>query len=554
MPSMSGLLRGRVLAGLTLRSLPRELLAGVTLLAISVPVNIGYAQIAGLPPTAGLYALIVPAVVYALIVSSRQLVASPDAAASALVASSLGGLAVAGSAGYLALACAQAVIGGLVFVLCAVFNLGFLADFLSKPILIGFVSGLALDILVSEIATMLGITITGSAGFITRVSELLGGLGDANGWAIVISAASLTVLIVGRRLAPLVPWALIVLIGATTAALLTGVERRGVSTLGPVASGAPTFSWPLIDWSQWLALVPSALSLTMVAMSEGLLVSRAFGERRGYRVNVNRDLLAFGAANVASGLTGGFTIGSSTSRTAVMDHAGSRSQLPALVTAAGTLLLVVFGTALLEHIPSPAIGAIVAVAVLPLLDAREFVSLWRLSRFELAIAVACFLAALLIGPVAGIVIAVVLALVNLARRAANPAIDVLSTTDSPDHSLLPVEGEVTQTAPGLIVLRFAAPLFFANAGVFEEAIKAAVTEAGPDRLKHLVLDLEAVTDIDITAAERFHAVQDWLSEHDILLSYSRVRPDLELRLEHFGLIGDRDLYGTNQSAIDALGG
>lgn len=552
MLSILDLVRGRVLAGLTLRALPRELLAGVTLLAISVPVNIGYAQIAGLPPTAGLYALVVPAVVYALIVSSRQLVASPDAAASALVASSLGGLAVAGSADYLALALAQAIIGGVVFVLCAVFHLGFLADFLSKPILIGFVSGLALDILVSEIATMLGVTITSSAGFITRVSELLSGLGEVNVWTIAIAAASLLVLMVGRRFAPLVPWALIVLVASTTIVVLTGIESHGVRTLGAVEKGAPSFGWPMIDGSQWLALVPSALSLTMVAMSEGLLVSRAFGERRGYRVNADRDLLAFGAANIASGLTGGFTIGSSTSRTAAMDHAGSRSQVPALVTAAGTLLLLVFGTSLLEHIPSPAIGAIVAVAVLPLLDVREFVSLWRLSRFEFAIAVACFLAALLIGPVAGIVIAIVLALVNLARRAANPAIDVLSTTDSPDHSLLPVMGEVTQTAPGLIVLRFAAPLFFANAGVFEEAVKTAVVEAGPDPLADLVLDLEAVTDIDVTAAERFHAVQDWLAEHGVRLHYSRVRPDLELRLEHFGLLGDRTLYGTNQSAIDAL--
>lgn len=205
MLSIPSLLRGRVLAGLTVRTLPRELLAGVTLLAISVPVNLGYAQIAGLPPATGLYALIVPAVVYALIVSSRQLVASPDAAASALVASSLGGMAVAGSGDYLALALAQAVIGGAVFVLCAVFNLGFLADFLSKPILIGFVSGLALDILVSEIATMLGLQITSSAGFLTRASELIVGLSKANVWAIAISAGSLAVLALGRRFAPLVP-------------------------------------------------------------------------------------------------------------------------------------------------------------------------------------------------------------------------------------------------------------------------------------------------------------------------------------------------------------
>jgi SulP family sulfate permease len=546
--------RFRVLPGVTVRSLPRELAAGVTLLAISVPVNIGYAQIAGLPPTAGLYALILPCVVYALIASSRQLVASPDAAAAALVASSLGGLAVAGSAGYLMLAFAQAIIGGVIFVLCAAFNLGFLADFLSKPILIGFVGGLALDILVSEIATMLGVPITSSAAFLTRVSELFRGLDGTNGWSTLIAAVSLAVLIAGRRFAPLVPWALIVLIVATVAVVVGGLEEDGVHTLGPVERGAPSLSWPVVGWSQWLVLIPSALSLTMVAMGEGLLVSRAFAERRGYRVHPDRDLLAFGAANIASGVSGGFTIGASTSRTAAMDHAGSRSQVPALVTAAGTLALVLFGTVLLEHIPSPAIGAIVAVAVLPLLDVREFVSLWRLSKFELAIAVACFLGALLVGPVAGIVIAVVLALVNLARRAANPAIDVLSTTESPEHSLLPVEGEVAQTAPGLVVLRFAAPLFFANAGVFEESIKRVVLEAGPDELHHLVLDLEAVTDIDITAAERFHSIQEWLAEHHVLLHYSRVRPDLELRLEHFDLLGDRSLYGTNQAAIDALAG
>ncbi|WP_233265329.1 SulP family inorganic anion transporter [Leifsonia sp. AG29] len=542
----------RVLPGLTLRTLPGEALAGVTLLAISVPVNIGYAQIAGLPPTAGLYALIVPAVVYALVASSRQLVASPDAAAAALVAASLGGLAIAGTAHYLVLAMVQAIIGGVIFILFAVLNLGFLADFLSKPILVGFVGGLALDILLSEIATMLGVPITSSADFLTRGAELFRGIVRPNIWSVVIAAGCLLVLLLGRRFAPRLPWALIVLVIATAVGFLAGIEQHGVSTLGPVKQGAPTFAWPAVGLSEWIGLVPSALSLTMVAMGEALLVARAFGERRGYRVNPNRDLLAFGAANIASGLTGGFTIGSSTSRTAAMDHAGSRTQLPALVTAAGTLLLIVFGTTLLEHIPSPAIGAIVAVAVLPLLDVREFVELWRLSRFELGIAVACFLSALLIGPVAGILIAVVLALINLARRAANPAVDVLSTTASPDHSLLPVEGPVTQTAPGLIVLRFAAPLFFANADVFENAVKRAVTEAGPDRLHDLVLDLEAVTDIDITAAERFHSVQGWLADQGVTLHYSRVRPDLERRLEHFDLVGGRTLYGTNQAAIDAL--
>src|SRR4051812_45130950 len=201
----------RPLAGLTWRNAGGEAVAGVTLLAIAVPLNIGYAQIAGLPPTAGLYALVLPAVAYALIVSSRQLVASPDAAAAALVASSIGGLAVAGSADYLTMAFAQAIISGVLFALAAVFKLGFLANFLSKPILVGFVGGLALDILVSQIAKMLGVKIDSGGEFAEKVVGLVTGLPTLNGWSVLIAVVAVAVLVAGRRIARAVPWALIVL-------------------------------------------------------------------------------------------------------------------------------------------------------------------------------------------------------------------------------------------------------------------------------------------------------------------------------------------------------
>ncbi|QAY74867.1 SulP family inorganic anion transporter [Agromyces protaetiae] len=545
----------RPLAGLTRRNLARELVAGVTLIAIAIPLNIGYAQIAGLPPTAGLYALIVPTVVYALTVSSRQLVASPDAAAAALVASSIGGLAVAGSTDYATLAMAQAVLCGAMFLLLAVFKLGFLANFLSKPILVGFVGGLALDILVSQIAKMLGVKIDSGGEFVEKLGDLIAGLGTTNPVSLAIAAGSVAVLLLGKRFLRAVPWALVVLLVTTVLVVLLHLDESGVDVLGEVPAGPPALTWPIVDWSTWLLLVPSAIALTMVTTAEGLLVSRSYGEKRGYSTSPNRDLFAFGLGNLAAGASASFAVGSSTSRTAAMDQSGSRTQLPSLVLAVGTLLLLLFGTALLADIPSPAIGAIVGVAILPLLGIADFARLWRLDRFEFAVGAVCFLTTLFVGSIAGIVVAFVLALVNLAKRAANPAIDVLEAGGDPTDSLLaPVaRGEVT--APGTIVVRLAAPLFFANGSVFTDAVKRSIRgaeQAGKGPVHHLVVDMEAVTDIDVTGAEAFEALLVWLERERVEVSFSRVRTEARERLDALGLLADRRIFATNRDAIASL--
>ena len=541
----------RPLAGLTSKNLVRELTAGVTLLAIAIPLNIGYAQIAGLPPTAGLYALIVPTLVYALVVSSRQLVVSPDAAAAALVGSSLGGLATAGSADYSTLALAQAIICGVMFLLMSVFKLGFLANFLSKPILVGFVGGLALDILVSQIAKMLGVKINSGGEFVEKVGDLVSGIGTLNGWSLLISAASVAVLMIGARLLKAVPWALIVLIISTVVVVLTALDQQGVDVLGDVPAGPPTLTWPIIDWSMWFALIPSAIALTLVTTAEGLLVSRSYGEKHGYPFRANRDLFAFGLGNIAAGVQGSFAMGSSTSRTAAMDSAGSRTQLPSLVLAVGTLLLLLFGTALLADIPSPAIGAVVGVAVLPLLGIKDFRVLWKQDRFEFAVGAVCFLVTLFVGAIPGIVVAFVLALINLAKRAANPAIDVLESDGDPKESLLEEATTGQSTAPGVVVVRLAAPLFFANGAVFTSAVKKAVTEAS-DPVRHVVIDLEAVTDVDVTGAEAFASLEDWLSGEHVSLAFSRARPRTRARLQKLGLVTDQAFYATNRAAVTAL--
>ncbi|GAB3799765.1 SulP family inorganic anion transporter [Humibacter antri] len=540
------------LAGVSRRNLVTELTAGVTLLAIAIPLNIGYAQIAGLPATAGLYALIVPTVVYALVVSSRQLVASPDAAAAALVASSIGGLAAAGSANYATLALAQAIICGVMFILLSVFKLGFLANFLSKPILVGFVGGLALDIMVSQIAKMLGVKINSGGEFTEKVGDLFANIGTVNGWSLLIAACSVAVLLLGARLLRVVPWALVVLVITTVVVVLTHLDKAGVSVLGKVPSGPPTLTWPVIAWSQWLALIPSAIALTLVTTAEGLLVSRSYSEKHGYPFRANRDLLAFGLGSIAAGAQGSFVLGSSTSRTAAMDQAGSRTQLPSIVLAVGTLLLLLFGTALLADIPSPAIGAIVGVAIIPLLGIRDFIDMWRKDRFEFVIGAVCFLVTLFIGSIPGIVVAFVLALINLAKRAANPAIDVLEASGDPGESLLEDAPEGSTTADGVIVVRLAAPLFFANGSVFSTAVKQAVTSAGKDDVHHVVVDMEAVTDVDLTGAEAFESLLHWLEDQHIDLGFSRVRPPALRRLKKLGLLTGQSVYATNRAAIAAL--
>ncbi|TXK17851.1 SulP family inorganic anion transporter [Homoserinibacter sp. GY 40078] len=539
------------LAGLTVRGVGRELLAGVTLLALAVPLNIGYAQIAGLPATAGLYALVVPTIVYVLFVSSRQLVASPDAAIAALVASSVGGLAIAGD-DYATLALAQAVIVGVLFVLLAVFRLGFLASFLSAPILVGFVAGLALDILVGQIAKMLGISLPSGAEFFERVGRIVLELPRAEPWSVAVAVSSILVMLLGRRFLPVVPWALVVLVAATAVVSVAGLAERGVPVLGPVPAGPPRFTWPMLDVLSWVSLVPSAIAITLVTLAEGLLLSRAYAERNRYRVNPNRDLLAFGLANIAAGAQGAFAMGSSTSRTAAMDQAGSRTQLPSLVVAAGAIALLVFGTALLADIPSPAIGAVVAVAVLPLLAPRSFARLWRIDRFEFAVAGTCFVVTLLVGAIPGVLVAFVLALVNLARRAAHPPIDVL-VVGSDRRSLVDEAGVGRSTVPGVVVVRMSAPLFFANAETFAGAVRRAVR--APDETVHdLVLDMEAVTDIDVTAAEAMVGLRVWLEERGTRLSFSRVRPATLARLDALGLRGEATIFPTNRAAVDALGG
>jgi len=540
-----------LLPGLNRRNLGTEVLAGITLLAIALPLNIGYAQIAGLPPSAGLYALVLPSVVFAVLASSRHLVAAPDAAAAALVGSALAGLVPAGSQDYGSMAAAQAIVGGLLFVLCSVFRLGFLADFLSKPILIGFVGGLAADILLSQIAKMMGITVPSGAEFFERLVALVTRINTVHWWSLGLGVAAIAVLVPARRRWPTVPWALLVLVAATLTSTILHLPDHGVAVLGSVPSGPPVLAFPRLDWHLWVAVILPAIAITTVTVGEGLLLARSYADKYGYTTSPNRDLLAFGAANVASGMSSGFTIGSSTSRAAAMDQSGSRTQLPLLVMAAGALLLLLFGADVLAGIPAPAIGAIVGVSVVKLIGFREFRHLWKLSRFEFLVAATCFTGVLLIGPLAGLVLAFILSLINLLRKAARPAVDVLEGSDDPHVSLTVSDEGDGETVPGVVAMRFAAPIFFGNAQTLSAAIRSAVGRA-PHPVSTFILDMEAVTDVDITGAETLAKDLQWLQAKGITFAYSRVRPKLLANLERMHLLQGHNVFDTNRAAVAAL--
>lgn len=539
------------LAGLRSANLMHEFSAGITLLTISLPLNIGYAQIAGLPTSAGLLALVIPTIVFALCASSRVVVASPDAAGSALVFSSLVGLSI-GQESLLVAAGAQAVICGVALIVAGVLKLGFLANFLSKPIMMGFVAGLALEILLSQLFKLSGIPKGEAEGFGQEALHLLTHVTALNPATLFVGVGSLIVLLAGRKLSTRFPWALVVLVLATLAVVWFDLPHRGVTVLGTVDGVTPSFGVPEVSWDMWVSLVPSGVALAFVVLADTLMLSSSYAERQGVPHVRDQDLFALGLSNVAAGCGGSFVQGASASRTAATFDVGARTQLPSLILAAGALAVMGFGLGLLENIPLAAIGAVIAVAVWGLLELKEFQLLWRLSRTECAIAVACILGVLVLGPLQGLLVAFILAAINLIRRVANTPAEVLVGPEDPMMSLLSASAPFrASTAPGVQVFRFTGPLFFANAERFMEQVKAAVGSDG-EPVEFLVIDAEGIAELDVTGAQALESAAAWLREQGVSLAFSRVREDIRKRLDHFGLLAGVPVFLTNRAAVAAL--
>jgi sulfate permease, SulP family len=562
------------LRGIKVAGLPREISAGITLAAMIIPLNIGYAQLAGLPPTAGLYAGIIPLVVFAIFTSSRQVVASPDAPITALLAATLIGFATVGDPLRLQYALAIALLSGLLFFVFWFFRLAFLANFLSRAVLAGFITGLGIEVFTNQVRRALGVshaagtesgvgalamqahdalaTSIPTTGYFAEVIALIQSIPHANWYSFAIGAGTFAIVRLMKRYTPKVPGALVALIVMTVIVAVFGLDRKGVSVLGTIPSGLPTLTVPNVPLADYVRLFPAAIAVVGITLAEALLLVRAYDRKCGVKSDGGQVLFAYGVANVAGAFSGSLVTGPSASRSAAMDDAGAGGQFPSLV-AAGTIgLVMIFFTDELSALPTAALAGIVASAVLNLIEVGELREFWHMRRSEFWVAAVCVISVLALGPLQAVVIAFLLATIDLLRRASRPGTWVLR--EAPDGShFLPEEAGSAPDTSGLIVYRFGAPLYFANASLFEEEVEKLVTQATTP-VKWLVLDVEAMVDIDTSGAEVLHQVLSQLADRGVTVAISRPNEPTAALLAQYhllDLIGENRLYPTNRHAVAA---
>ncbi|MGZ4132972.1 MAG: SulP family inorganic anion transporter, partial [Actinomycetota bacterium] len=402
----------------------RDLTAGVLIVAIAIPLSMGMAEVAGMPPVAGLYSCLLPLVAYALFGSSRQLVIALDASTAAMVAAAVAPLAGGDTARYATLAAGLAVLTGGILVAAAILRLGILADFLSEPVLLGYQAGLGVVVISSQLPKMTGIP-TEADSVAGRIVEVVTHLGDANLPTVAIATGSIVVYVAIRRWRPTVPAPLVTLVGGTLLVVAFDLTAHGVAVLGAIPSGLPPLALPDLSSADVRSLLGPAAAIALLAAADTLVSSRAFAGRNGYTVSGNADLVGLGVANASAGVSGGITVSASAARTAVAESVSSRSQVAGLFAAAMMLLVLAFLTPLLRNVPNATLGAVVTVAVARLFEPASLRRLWQVRRTEFLVAVAAFLGVALIGVLQGVVIAMALSLVDFLRRTSKPRDAVL---------------------------------------------------------------------------------------------------------------------------------
>lgn len=495
--------------------LPRDLTAGVLVVAVAIPLSMGMAEVAGMPPIVGLYSCVLPLAAYALFGSSRQLIVALDASTAAMVALAVAPVAGGDPIRYAALAGLVALLVGLILVLAGTFRLGFVAHLLSRPVLIGYQAGLALVVVVSQLPRLLGIAVEEDAT-LPRALEIAGRLDDTSLQTFAVGATCLAVVAFVAVWKPGLPAALFAIVGATLLVELVGPALSDVDVLGELPAGLPPLRIPAFGAADVTALLPISAAIAVLAAADTIVSSRAFARRGGYQVDANRDLIGLGAANLASGLSGGITTSASAARTAVVEMVGGRSQLASVSAAAVMVAVLLFLTRPLEKVPAAALAAVVIGAVLRLIEVGSLRRLWRTRRIEFVIAIATMSAAVAIGLLEGIVTGVALSvgeyLVRAARRRLSRAHG--EGGRAADARLAP--------APGIAVYRASGPVIFANAHRLRDGARRAAAETPGAR--RLIVDASDVVDIDATAAETLADLRDDLAARGIELVLSGLNP------------------------------
>ncbi|MFN8379685.1 MAG: sulfate permease [Anaerolineae bacterium] len=535
--------------------LSKDIVAGLVITAVLVPVGMGYAEAAGLPAIYGLYATIFPLIAYAIFGPSRILVLGPDSSLAAIIAATIIPLAAGDPERLVALAGMLALLTGAFAILAGLAHFGFITDLLSIPIRLGYLNGIALTVLVGQLPKLLGFSSSGD-GLIQEVASLLQGIaqGLTNPTTLAIGVVCLAVILVFKRFWPRIPGVLIAVIGAT---LVVGVldlaTTAGVSVVGPLPQGLPSFEIPMVSLSDMGALLTGALVIVLVSFADTSVLSRTFALRGGYKVDQNQEIIALGAANVAAGLFQGFSISSSSSRTPVAESAGAKTQLTGVVGALCVAALLIFAPNLLQNLPNAALGAVVISACLSLVDIQGVVRLYRVRRTEFWFSIVCFLGVALIGVIQGIGIAVVLALLDFIWRSWRPDAAVLGRADGIAGYVDMSRHPEAQPIPGLLIYRWTAPLFFANADFFYEHVLDAVSKA-PTPTRWIVVSAEPVSDIDTTAAEALSKLDDDLERVGIELCFAEMKGPAKDSLKRYGLfskLGDHLFFRTIDEAVEA---
>ncbi|MCX6914122.1 MAG: SulP family inorganic anion transporter [Verrucomicrobia bacterium] len=529
-----------------------DLLAGVSVCVVMIPSVIAYAGLMGLPPQHGLYAALIPLIVYPFFGSSRQMIVGPDIAISLLIASAIAPLAVGDPARAAALAATVAVLSGLLLLLGARARIGAIADFLSKPVLVGYMTGAALILMVSQLDKLFGVRLEHN-DFFPRLAELAGKLHQAHGTTLLFGLTVLAVIVSLRRLAPKIPPALVVVAAAIGASLALRLEGRGVAVVGAFPGGLPGFALPAADWRDIHTVLPAAIGIALLTYTEGILLARAFAAKNGYEVNPNQELSALGLADVFTGLFQGFSVTGSQSRTTINDSAGGKTQMASLFAAATLILFLLFLTQLIARLPVVALAALLIYGGFTLVEFDVMLRIYRFYPRSALLAALTTLGVLAVGVVPGILVGVALSLLALIERVSNPPDAVLRIAPGGGFHDLGEESQ-GQTIPGFIAYRFYAPLLFSNASHFVERVRGLIA-ASPVPVRWFLVDAQAITDIDITAAEALRALNKELHQQGIALKFAHTNRPLRKVLERIGFtseIGRESIFHAVHEAADAF--
>ncbi len=531
-----------------------ELVVAVTVFAVLVPSAMAFGELAGVNPVAGLYVALGSMLMYALFGTSRQVIMGPEATSAILTATAVAPLAGGDPARYAALAAATAILVGVVAILARIAKLGFITDFLSKPILVGYIFGAALIVIGSQLGKMFGIKLESDL-FFQQVLELVRRLDEAHLLTVLLGVVFMAALILMRRISRTLPGPLIVVVAAILISSIFDLEAKGVAVVGAVPAGLPKLTIPLVSFQDILALLPAAFALTILIYADEILTARVFANRHAQRIDSNQEFIALGMANIGAGLLMGFPAAMSASRTAVNDQMGARSQWVGILAAGLTVIFLLFFTPLLAPLPTVALGAIIIVASSGLLDVPAFRFLRKVRRAEFWLAVVTTLGVLTVGVLQGILVAVVLSLVNVLYHISRPHDALLDDVDASGGTVYRgvSDRDTSLTEPGLIVYRFDAPLVFANASFFTERLEDLIANAGSG-LKCVVLDAEAISDFDSTAAEALDNLNADLERRGVELWMARANGPLRDLLQVTGLtdrIGQRNVYPSVRAAVTA---